>query len=171
MVRDDGAAEALGKAVVETCDALVIGGGPAGLMAAEALGAAGRRVIVAEAMPTMGRKLLMAGKSGLNLTKSEDARTFLAAYAEAAPMLGPVLQAFGPAEVAGWAEGLGQPVFTGSSGRVFPVAMKASPLLRAWLERLRAHGTDMRTRWRWQGFDGRAACSPRRTGRAPCCPA
>lgn len=145
---------ALGKAVGEACDALVIGGGPAGLMAAEALGRAGRRAIVAEAMPSVGRKLLMAGKSGLNLTRAEDAPAFLAAYAEAAPRLAPMLEAFGPDEVMAWAEALGQPVFTGSSGRVFPRAMKASPLLRAWLGRLGGYGTDIRTRWRWQGADG-----------------
>lgn len=138
--------------MAETCDALVIGGGPAGLMAAEALGRAGRQVIVAEAMPTMGRKLLMAGKSGLNLTKEEPFGPFLAAYAEAAPALRPALEAFGPQEAMDWARGLGQPVFTGSSGRVFPQAMKASPLLRAWLARLDGLGVARRLRWRWVGL-------------------
>ncbi|WP_238368092.1 TIGR03862 family flavoprotein [Mesobacterium pallidum] len=134
-------------------DALVIGGGPAGLAAAEALARAGRRVVVAEAKPSIGRKFLMAGKSGLNLTKDEPFEAFVAAYAEAAPALRPMLEAFGPAEVKAWAEALGQPVFTGSSGRVFPEAMKASPLLRAWLRRLDGLGVTLRTRWRWTGWD------------------
>ena len=135
-------------------DALVIGAGPAGLMAAEALARAGRHVLVAEARPSPARKLLMAGKSGLNLTKAEDFDTFLAAYGEAAQTLAPMLRAFGPAEVCAWAEGLGQPLFTGSTGRVFPRAMKASPLLRAWLGRLQGAGVTLRTRWRWLGWEG-----------------
>ena len=134
-------------------EALVIGGGPAGLMAAEALAGAGRRVLLAEAKPSLARKLLMAGKSGLNLTKEDP--DFLAAYGAAADWLAPILAAFGPAEVRAWAEGLGQPLFTGSTGRVFPKAMKASPLLRAWLRRL--EDVETRTRWRWQGWDGAAA--------------
>lgn len=138
-------------------EALVIGGGPAGLMAAEVLAAAGRRVILAEAKPSLGRKLLMAGKSGLNLTKDEPPAAFAAAYSEGAGRLAPLLADFGPAEVMAWARGLGQEVFTGSSGRVFPVAMKASPLLRAWAARLAAAGVEVRTRWRWTGWDGAAA--------------
>lgn len=132
---------------------LVIGAGPAGLMAAEAMASAGLSVIVAEAKPSPARKLLMAGKSGLNLTKNEDLETCLAAYAEAAPHLRPMLSALGPAAVMTWAEGLGQPLFTGSTGRVFPKAMKASPLLRAWLARLEALGVVLRRRWRWTGWD------------------
>ena len=135
-------------------DALVIGAGPAGLMAADALAAAGRKVLICEARPSPARKFLMAGKSGLNLTKDEPQRAFLARYD--ARGLDPMLEAFGPAEAMGWARGLGQEVFTGSSGRVFPVAMKASPLLRAWLARLGAAGAELRTRWRWAGFDGAA---------------
>ncbi|WP_242500600.1 TIGR03862 family flavoprotein [Tropicimonas sp. IMCC6043] len=123
-------------------------------MAAETLAAAGHRVTIAEAKPSPGRKVLMAGKSGLNLTKSEPAETFLGAYAEAADWLEPMLEAFGPEEVQGWARGLGQDVFTGSAGRVFPVAMKASPLLRAWLARLQGYGVTLHGRWRWQGWDG-----------------
>ena len=134
----------------ERIEALVVGAGPAGLMAASALARAGRRVVVAEAKPSAGRKLLMAGKSGLNLTKAEPFDDFLAAYREAADWLRPMLVAFGPKDVQDWATGLGQPVFTGSSGRVFPNAMKASPLLRAWLAGLDA---EMRLRWRWQGFE------------------
>lgn len=137
-------------------EALVIGAGPAGLMAAEAMAGAGLRVVVAEAKPSVGRKFLMAGKSGLNLTKAEPFETFLAAYGDRAGPLRPMLAAFGPEEVRGWAEGLGQPLFTGSTGRVFPCAMKASPLLRAWLGRLDGMGVRIRTRWRWQGWDGDA---------------
>ncbi|MGK7654086.1 TIGR03862 family flavoprotein [Roseovarius sp. B08] len=136
--------------------ALVIGAGPAGLMAAEALAAAGCAVTVAEAKPSPARKFLMAGKSGLNLTKAEDPDTCLAAYAEAAPRLRPMLSAFGPDDVIRWAEGLGQPTFTGTTGRVFPAAMKASPLLRAWLARLDGLGVTLHRRWRWTGWEGDA---------------
>lgn len=132
--------------------ALVIGGGPAGLMAAEVLCEAGLSVTVADQMPTMGRKLLMAGKSGLNLTKAEAFETFLQAYEDAAPQLRPALEAFGPEAVQDWARGLGEALFTGSTGRVFPVGMKASPLLRAWLGRLSGQGAVLHTRWRWDGF-------------------
>ena len=135
-------------------EALVIGAGPAGLMAAEELARGGCRVTVAEARPSPARKLLMAGKSGLNLTKDEPFETFLAAYGPDAAHLHPMLAAFGPAEVMDWARALGQEVFTGSSGRVFPVAMKASPLLRAWLRRLEGLGVTLRTRWRWTGGAG-----------------
>ncbi|KMK68733.1 TIGR03862 family flavoprotein [Puniceibacterium sp. IMCC21224] len=134
-------------------DALVIGGGPAGLMAAQALLEAGRKVILTEAKPSLARKLLMAGKSGLNLTKSEAADQFLTAYGSGAERLAPMLAAFGPAQVSEWATDLGQPLFTGSTGRVFPSAMKASPLLRAWLLRLSGLGLQTRTRWRWTGWD------------------
>ena len=139
----------------ETLDALVIGAGPAGLMATEALSAAGRRVTVAEAKPSSARKLLMAGKSGLNLTH-DDAPDELLAHYDAAGPLRPILAAFGAAEVQDWARGLGQEVFTGSSGRVFPTAMKASPLLRAWLSRFGEAGVEIRTRWRWTGWEGEA---------------
>ncbi|MGY6409927.1 MAG: TIGR03862 family flavoprotein [Alkalilacustris sp.] len=138
----------------EGCDALVIGGGPAGLMAAEELALAGRAVLVVDAKPSLGRKFLMAGKSGLNLTKVEPAERFLGAYGEAAGWLAPMLAEFGRDQVQRWARGLGQEVFTGSSGRVFPVAMKASPLLRAWLGRLTGLGVELRTRWRWVGWEG-----------------
>jgi uncharacterized flavoprotein (TIGR03862 family) len=134
--------------------ALVIGAGPAGLMAAEALAQAGLPVTVAEAKPSPARKFLMAGKSGLNLTKDEPFETFLAAYGAAAPALRPMLGAFGPQDVRQWAEALGQEMFTGSSGRVFPRAMKASPLLRAWLGRLAGLGVQLNTRWRWTGGAG-----------------
>lgn len=135
-------------------DALVIGAGPAGLMAAEELALAGCKVVVAEAKPTPARKFLMAGKSGLNVTKDEPPDTFAAAFNT--DWLAPILADFGPEQVAQWCRDLGQDVFTGSSGRVFPKAMKASPLLRAWLQRLAGQGVDLRTRWRWQGWEGDA---------------
>ena len=134
--------------------ALIIGAGPAGLMAADALASAGCSVTVAEAKPSPARKLLMAGKSGLNLTKAEDPETCLGAYAEGSNHLRPMLSVFGPDDVIRWAEGLGQATFTGSTGRVFPTAMKASPLLRSWLARLDAMGLERHTRWRWTGWDG-----------------
>ncbi|WP_017927653.1 TIGR03862 family flavoprotein [Limimaricola hongkongensis] len=137
--------------------ALVIGGGPAGLMAAEELAAAGCEVTLAEQMPTMGRKLLMAGKSGLNLTKSEPRAQFDAAFGETPDALRAALDAFGAEAVQGWARDLGQEVFTGSTGRVFPTGMKASPLLRAWLARLQGARVDLRPRWRFDGWkDGEA---------------
>ncbi|EYD74684.1 NAD(FAD)-utilizing dehydrogenase [Rubellimicrobium mesophilum DSM 19309] len=134
--------------------ALVVGAGPAGLAAAEVLSGAGRPVLVADAMPSPARKFLMAGKSGLNLTKDEARGAFHAAYGpDLPPALRAALDAFGPEEVMGWARGLGQEVFAGSTGRVFPVAWKASPLLRAWLARLEAQGATLRTRWRWTGWE------------------
>ena len=137
---------------------MVIGAGPAGLMAAEELAKSGARVLVAEAKPSVGRKLLMAGKSGLNLTKDEAFNQFMRGYDEAADWLRPMLAEFGPELVQDWAQTLGQPVFTGSSGRVFPKAMKASPLLRAWLARLAERGVEFRTRWRWTGWQGDSLC-------------
>jgi uncharacterized flavoprotein (TIGR03862 family) len=133
-------------------DALVIGAGPAGLMAAEELAKAGVETLVVEAKPTVARKFLMAGKSGLNVTKDEEWEAFVSHYD--VPQLRPILKEFGPHEVQDWCRALGQDVYTGSSGRVFPVAMKASPLLRSWLHRLTSQGVDIRTRWRWTGFDG-----------------
>lgn len=138
--------------------AIVIGAGPAGLMTAEEMARAGLRVTVAEAKPSPARKFLMAGKSGLNLTKNEGAEPCLAAYGDAARHVRPMLAAFGPAQVMGWAEGLGQPLFTGSTGRVFPMAMKASPLLRAWLARLEGLGVTLHRRWRWTGWADGALC-------------
>lgn len=132
--------------------ALVIGAGPAGLMAAEALADAGWPVIVAESKPTPARKFLMAGKSGLNLTKDEPTDRFHAAYPDR--WIDPILAEFGPAQAMDWARGLGVTLFTGTTGRVFPVEMKASPLLRAWLARLASKGVEIRTRWRWIGFSG-----------------
>ncbi len=132
-------------------DALVIGAGPAGLMAAEELAKAGRRVVVCEAKSSPGRKFLMAGKSGLNITKNQDFYAFSKAYD--CPEMQPMLAEFGPDAVMDWCRGLGVAVFTGSSGRVFPEAMKGSGLLRAWLARLEGLGVERRTRWRWMGFE------------------
>ncbi|MGJ8622786.1 MAG: TIGR03862 family flavoprotein [Yoonia sp.] len=137
--------------MADTPDAVVIGAGPAGLMAAEQLGKAGLRVLVADAMPSVGRKFLMAGKSGLNITKVE--ADFGAQFD--GPMA-PIVDAFGPDAVMQWATDLGQPLFTGSTGRVFPEVMKASPMLRAWLARLDGLGVQLRTRWRWTGWNGDA---------------
>ena len=130
----------------------VIGAGPAGLMAAERLARAGVGVVVHEAMPSVARKFLMAGRGGLNLTHSEGMEGFTARYGAAAGTVGAWLEAFSPTHLVGWAEGLGQSTFTGSSGRVFPRAMKASPLLRAWLGRLNELGVEVRTRSRWVGL-------------------
>ncbi len=134
----------------------VIGAGPAGLAAAELL-APRCAVTLIERMPSAGRKLLMAGRGGLNLTHSEPLEAFLSRYEAAEPWLRPAIEAFPPASLQDWAGALGQPCFTGSSGRVFPRAMKASPLLRAWLARLDGLGVVLRTRCRFTGFgDGGA---------------
>ncbi|WP_425994959.1 TIGR03862 family flavoprotein [Caulobacter sp. DWR1-3-2b1] len=133
-------------------DVAVIGGGPAGLIAAEVLSAAGRSVSVFEKMPTFGRKFLMAGRGGLNLTHSEDFERFAGRYGAASLALRPMLEAFTPADLVAWAQGLGQETFVGASGRVFPKAMKASPLLRAWLARLERQGVILRTRAEWLGW-------------------
>lgn len=131
--------------------ALVIGAGPAGLMAAEELAKSGAKVVICDAKPSPARKLLMAGKSGLNITNDEERESFIAAYSGL--NLGPILGGFAAREMVIWARALGIDVFTGSSGRVFPKAMKASPLLRAWLSRLNAAGVEMRMRWRWVGLE------------------
>jgi uncharacterized flavoprotein (TIGR03862 family) len=131
----------------------VIGGGPAGLIAAEMLGQSGVSVTVYDQMPSVGRKFLMAGRGGLNLTHSEDFGRFVTRYAETESRLRPILEAFTPADLRAWSEGLGQDTFVGSSGRVFPKAFKASPLLRAWLARLADLNVRFSLRHRWQGWD------------------
>lgn len=135
-----------------TKTALVIGAGPAGLMAADQLAQSGVKVILCDAKPSVGRKFLMAGKSGLNLTMDTPFERFASQYHEGAADLLPMLRGFDANAVQDWARGLGQEVFTGSSGRVFPKSMKASPLLRAWLARLDGLGVERRVRWRWTGW-------------------
>ena len=130
----------------------VVGGGPAGLMAAEVLAQAGQAVEVFDAMPSVGRKFLLAGKGGLNLTHSEDFEPFLGRYAERAAHLQPLLRAFDGPALRAWAAALGVPTFVGSSGRVFPKDLKAAPLLRTWLHRLRGQGVRFHMRHRWLGF-------------------
>ncbi|RZT91433.1 TIGR03862 family flavoprotein [Rivibacter subsaxonicus] len=136
--------------------AAVIGGGPAGLMAAETLATAGCQVDVFDAMPSVGRKFLLAGKGGLNLTHSEAfegaASPFASRYAARAPQVTSWLEAFSPQALRDWATGLGVSTFVGTSGRVFPAEMKAAPLLRAWLHRLRAQGVRFHQRQRWLGW-------------------
>jgi uncharacterized flavoprotein (TIGR03862 family) len=130
-------------------------------MAAERLARKGLGVTLHEALPSPARKFLMAGRGGLNLTHSEPLESFLGRYGEATPTVSLWLERFGPAHLIGWAEGLGQATFTGSSGRVFPRTMKASPLLRAWLARLAELQVELRTRSRWTGLnvnDGRLQC-------------
>ena len=131
----------------------VIGGGPAGLMAAEAASNVGVRVDVYDAMPSVGRKFLMAGKGGLNLTHSEPPEAFLSRYGARRAYLEPLLSGFGPEALRAWVRGLGVETFVGSSGRVFPSGMKAAPLLRAWLHRLRGAGVNFHMRHRWCGWE------------------
>jgi uncharacterized flavoprotein (TIGR03862 family) len=131
----------------------IIGAGPAGLMAAEVLAQGGAAVTVYDAMPSAGRKFLMAGRGGLNLTHSEPLPQFLARYREAMPHLAAAIEAFPPSALRDWSEALGQETFVGSSGRVFPKAFKASPLLRAWLRRQDSMGVRLALRHRWTGWD------------------
>jgi uncharacterized flavoprotein (TIGR03862 family) len=137
--------------------AAVIGGGPAGLMAAEALSQGGVQVDLFDAMPSVGRKFLLAGKGGLNLTHSEPIEPFLGRYAERRAALEPSVLAFGPQALRDWAAGQGIETFVGTSGRVFPRDMKAAPLLRAWLHRLRACGVRLHARHRWLGWSADGA--------------
>ena len=132
----------------------IIGGGPAGLAAAELLSLSGHAVAVYDAMPTFARKFLLAGKSGLNITHSEDYARFATRFAAASARLRPALDAFTPDNIRAWAAALGTETFVGSSGRVFPKAMKASPLLRALLKRLENNGVTFHTRHGWTGFAG-----------------
>jgi uncharacterized flavoprotein (TIGR03862 family) len=133
--------------------AVIIGGGPAGLMAAEVLSQHGVAVDLYDAMPSVGRKFLMAGKGGMNLTHSEPLDSFLSRYGLRRPQIEPLLRAFGPDALRTWAHGLGIDTYVGSSGRVFPTDMKAAPLLRAWLHRLRERGVRIHVRHRWLGWN------------------
>ena len=131
----------------------IIGGGPAGLMAAEVLSQAGVAVDLFDAMPSVGRKFLLAGVGGMNITHAEDYSAFVGRYRQRADHLQPLLDAFAPQRLREWIHGLGIDTFVGSSGRVFPSDMKAAPLLRAWLKRLRDSGVQIRTRQRWLGWN------------------
>jgi hypothetical protein len=137
----------------------VIGGGPAGLMAAEVLAQGGVRVNLYDAMPSVGRKFLLAGVGGMNITHSEPFDAFLSRYGARAAVIQPLLEAFSPAALREWIHGLGVETFVGSSGRVFPGDMKAAPLLRAWLHRLREAGVRFHVRHRWLGWSDEGALS------------
>lgn len=143
----------------------VIGGGPAGLMAAEVLSGAGVRVDVYDAMPSVGRKFLMAGKGGMNITHSESSEKFISRYGSRSAEIKPLLDAFGASELREWVHGLGIDTFVGSSGRVFPTEMKAAPLLRAWLHRLREAGVRFHMKHRWCGWEGESLCFETAEGR------
>ena len=135
----------------------IIGGGPAGLMAAEAANASGAQVDLYDGMASVGRKFLLAGKGGLNLTHSEPSQKFLSRYGARQAQITPLLSSFGPDALRSWARGLGIETFVGSSGRVFPTDLKAAPLLRAWLRRLRQTGVRFHMRHRWSGWDAQGA--------------
>ena len=135
----------------------IVGGGPAGLMAAEAALEGGAKIDIFDAMPSVGRKFLLAGKGGLNLTHAEPLEPFLARFGACRDRIAPLLADFGPEALRAWARALGVQTFTGSSGRVFPTGMKAAPLLRAWLHRLRAAGVTIHVRHRWNGWGGDGA--------------
>src|SRR5688572_211126 len=131
----------------------VIGGGPAGLMAAEVISARRVKADVYDSMPSVGRKFLMAGKSGLNITHSEPFEQFVSRYGKHQVQIEPLLKTFGPDELRQWVHGLGIETFVGTSGRVFPVGMKASPLLRAWLKRLTDSSVTFYLRHKWRGWN------------------
>ena len=136
----------------------VIGGGPAGLMAAQAAAERGAQVALFDAMPSVGRKFLLAGRGGMNITHAEGYQSFVTRYGRQSHRLRPALDQFGPQQVRDWVHGLGVDTFVGSSNRVFPADMKAAPLLRAWLHRLRESGVQFHMRHRWTGWqDGQLA--------------
>jgi len=130
----------------------IIGGGPAGLTAAEVISGQGVKVDVYDSMPSLGRKFLLAGKGGLNITHSEPFEKFVSRYGEHRTNIEPLLHVFGPEEIREWVHGLGLDTFIGTSGRVFPVGMKASLLLRAWLQRLSDSGVTFHVRHKWTGW-------------------
>lgn len=135
-----------------SCRVAIIGGGPAGLMAAETLARQGIQADLFDAMPSLGRKFLLAGRGGLNITHAEDFEAFASRYGARRGQIEPLLRAFPPQALREWVEALGVPTFVGSSGRVFPAGMKAAPLLRAWLTRLREAGLRIHVRHRWSGW-------------------
>ncbi|MFT4132743.1 NAD(P)/FAD-dependent oxidoreductase [Labrys sp. (in: a-proteobacteria)] len=139
--------------MADSSDIVIIGAGPAGLIAAEKLAEAGHGVAIYERMPSPARKFLMAGRGGLNLSHGEDLDRFLTRYGPARGVLEPALRAFAPGDLVAWAEGLGEKTFVGSSGRIFPESFKASPLLRAWLARLARLGVTLHSRHCWTGWD------------------
>ena len=139
--------------MTSTATVAVVGGGPAGMIAAERLATAGLEVVLFDRMAALGRKFLVAGRGGLNLTHSEPFEQFVTRYGAATTELVPLLDAFDPTALVEWCEGLGQPTFVGSSGRVFPTAFRANALLDAWTARLAELGVDIRTRHRWLGWD------------------
>ena len=142
----------------------VIGGGPAGLMAAEALASGGVQVDVYDAMPSVGRKFLMAGKGGMNITHSEPLEAFLGRYGARREQIAALLDGFGPDALRAWLHALGVETFVGSSGRVFPTDMKAAPMLRAWLHRMRESGVRFHMRHKWVGWDGADSMHENDTG-------
>jgi len=137
----------------EEIEIAIIGAGPAGLMAAETLIDQGHKPVLFDAMPTPARKFLMAGKSGLNLSHNEPIENFITRYGKHTKEIEPAVHDFPPSAVQAWADGLGAHTFVGSSGRIFPKAMKASPLLRAWLQRIFEGGVTLNTLHKWTGWD------------------
>jgi uncharacterized flavoprotein (TIGR03862 family) len=142
----------MGPSLTSATTVAIVGAGPAGLMAAEVVAGAGASVTVFDRMPSPGRKLLVAGRGGLNLTHTEDLDTFLGRYGPARGTLAPAITAFDPAAVREWSDGLGAATFVGTSGRVFPAGLRATPLLRAWLRRLDSLGVELRGRHEWCGW-------------------
>ena len=129
-------------------DVLIVGAGPAGLMAAEILASRGRKVTLVDSKPSFGRKFLMAGKSGLNITNDQELAKFISRFGNDQKKLEPMLTSFGPEKVKKWVQALGQEIFIGSTGRVFPTTMKASPLLRLWLKRLLSLGVEFKMNYK-----------------------
>ena len=140
---------------MSTCDVLIVGGGPAGLRAAEIVSATGRRTVLADHKPSVGRKFLVAGRGGLNLTHSEPVENFPERYGDSTGRWKKLLADFSPDDLRAWAEGLGIETFIGTSGRVFPLHKQAAPLLRRWVERLRKQGVSFKAGHRMKAFKQR----------------